>query len=206
MKAKKFCYFESLAKMSSFALEEANLLKSFLDNFDTSRIKETKESMHALEHACDMEKHELTTALVKDFLPPIERDDLFRLAHVTDNLTDAIDKVTSYFYMADIKKLRKDVVQIAELIITACQNVVEMMKEFKNFKKSDKLKDYIILLNDIEESGDKFYAEAARNLSLEVESARDLFEWRDIYRYFEDCLDAAESVADNIESIILKNS
>lgn len=205
-KTKKFDYFETLINMSNYALEEARMLKTFLQNFNPDELKATKEKMHELEHACDTEKHALTTALVKDFLPPIERDDLFRLSHVTDDLTDSIDSVTSFLYVADIKQLRPDSLEFADLIITACENTVKLLTEFKNFKKSDKIKDYIILLNDVEEKGDALYATAVRALSTSSASTREIIEWRDVYKNFEDCLDSAESVADNIEAIVLKNS
>ena len=105
-KAKKnFDYFESLVKMSEFALEEAKYLKEVLATYDPETLEEKKTHMHELEHRCDMEKHDLTTALVKDFLPPIEREDLFNLAHMTDNLTDCVENVMVFLYMADIQKM-----------------------------------------------------------------------------------------------------
>ena len=69
-----------------------------------------------------------------------------------------------------------------------------------------KLKELIIVLNDLEERGDKLYTEAVRRLSREAETTREVIEWRDVYRNFENCFDAAESIADNIESVVMKNS
>ena len=48
--------------------------------------------------------------------------------------------------------------------------------------------------------------EAVRKLSREAESTREVIEWRDVYRNFENCYDAAESIADNIESAVMKNT
>ena len=205
-KKKSFDYFEALVNMSLYALEEAKLLKDILSDFKPEALEEQRARMHELEHRCDMEKHEMTTALVKEFLPPIERDDLFRLSHVTDDLTDSVESVVAFFYMADIKKLRDDTTPFVDLIIECCENVVRLLKEFKNFKKSDKLKGCVITLNDLEEKGDRLYVEAVRKLSREAESTREVIEWRDVYRNFENCYDAAESIADNIESAVMKNT
>jgi len=203
---KNFDYFESFVTMTEYALQEANLLKEILTDFDSSRIVEEREKMHALEHACDMVKHEMTTALIKEFLPPVDREDLFTLSHITDNLTDEVENVLVFIYMADIKTLRSDTRQFVDLVIECCQNAVGLMREFKNFKKSDKLKSLIIEINDLEEKGDKLYEEAVRRLSREDVSTREIIEWRDMYRNFEKCFDAAESIADNIESVVMKNS
>ncbi len=208
MKTKKrnFDYFESLVNMSLYALEEAKLLKNIFNDFQPDELETQRARMHELEHKCDMEKHEMTTALVKEFLPPIDRDDLFRLSHVTDNLTDSVESVVAFLYMADIRTLRADAGEFADLIIECCENAVRLLKEFRNFKKSDKLEGLVIKLNDLEEQGDKLYAEAGRRLSREAKTTREVIEWRDVYRNFEKCFDAAESIADNIESVVMKNS
>ncbi len=205
-KKKNFDYFECLVNMSVYALEEAKLLKGILADFNPDELEEQRLRIHELEHRCDMEKHDMTTALVREFLPPIDREDLFRLSHVTDNLTDSVESVVAFLYMADIKKLRPDACEFADLIIECCENTVKLLGEFKNFKKSEKLKELIIVLNDLEERGDKLYTEAVRRLSREAETTREVIEWRDVYRNFENCFDAAESIADNIESVVMKNS
>lgn len=205
-KKKKFDYFESLVNMSLYALQEAKLLKEIIVDFNHETLGERRKTMHDLEHRCDTEKHELTTALAKEFLPPIERDDLFRLSHVTDNLTDAIDGVAAFLYMADIRAIRPDSAAFADLIIECCEGACELLREFRNFKKPVRLNELIILLNDLEERGDKLYSEAVRKLSAESKSTREVIEWRDIYKKFEFCFDAAESIADNVESAVLKNS
>ena len=83
---------------------------------------------------------------------------------------------------------------------------MRLLKEFRNFKKSEKLREIIILLNDLEEKGDRLYVEAVRRLSQEAQTTRELIEWRDVYKNFEECFDAAESIADNVESVVMKNT
>ncbi len=205
-KKKNFDYFATLAEMSDFALQEAELLQAILSDFHPERLEEQRRQMHELEHKCDTVKHDMTTALVHEFLPPVDREDLFRLSHVTDNLTDNLDAVVAFLYMADIQSIRPDVNDFTALTIACCTNAVEMMREFRNFKKSSRLKELIIALNDLEEQGDKLYTEAVRRLSRDAQSTRELIEWRDLYRKFENCFDAAESMADNVESVVMKNT
>lgn len=206
-KVKGFDYFDSLVKMSAFALEEAQMLKEILSGYEPDKLEENKDRIHALEHECDMEKHEFTTHLIKEFLPPIEREDLFALAHVTDNLTDSVESVVVFLYMADVRKLRDDVDAFVDLVIECCQKVGEMLVEFKNFKKSpEKLKEVVVELNDLEEKGDRLYMSSVHRLSATAKTTREVIEWRDVYRTFEACFDAAESIADNVESAVMKNS
>jgi uncharacterized protein Yka (UPF0111/DUF47 family) len=48
--------------------------------------------------------------------------------------------------------------------------------------------------------------DAVRKLSSTAKTTREIIEWRDVYSNFEKCFDAAESIADNVESVVLKNS
>ncbi len=206
-KKKSFDYFDTLTTMTGFALKEAALLKGILENFSDSAIEEGRTKIHELEHQCDIVKHELTTALIKDFLPPVDREDLFQLSHRVDNLTDSVENIIVFFYMANITKLREDTDKFTSLIIECCEATVELMKEFRNFKKSDTIKGLIVKLNDIEEVADKLYMESVRRLSKDENAdTREVVEWRDVYKIFEECFDAAESIADNIEEIVMKNS
>ncbi len=206
-KKRKFNYFECFIRMTEFANREAALFVEMVDNFDPDKLDDYKAAIHENEHACDKEKHAMAEALVRDFLPPIDRDDLFHLAHVVDNLTDSIDSIMSLFYMLNLRALRDDAKEFASLISESCAMAYDLMVEFQNFKKSSKLRDLVIALNDLEEKGDRLHAEAMRRLSCEENiDTRALIEWRQIYTCFEECVDMAESVADNVESIVMKNS
>ena len=205
-KTKKFNYFENLVTMAEYSLKEAYLLKETFLNFAAETLHDNQIAMHKLEHSCDLVKHEMTSALIREFLPPIEREDLFTLSHVVDELTDKVESVLIFFYMANITKLRADAMEFVDLIIDCCQGVVDALKEFGNFKKSTTLKDLLIKIHDLEEKGDEIYIQAVRNLSCSDEDTRTVIEWRDVYRNFEACFDAAEKIADTIQSAAMKNA
>ncbi len=205
-KNKRFDYFACLVNMSKIALQEARYLEEILCDFQPDELKVHCDKMHKLEHECDLIKHQLTTALVREFLPPIDREDLFRLSHITDNLTDSVENLLIYLYMANVTTLREDVKEFLSLTVRCCEGTVKLLEEFPNFKKSEKLREYAILLNDLEEQGDSLYTEAVRRLSCQAADVRELIEWRAIYKNFEKCFDAAESIADNVESVVLKNT
>ena len=105
-----------------------------------------------------------------------------------------------------VSSLKEDTPAFAELISDSAQTVVELFKEFKNFKKSlNELKNVVVKLNDLEEQGDRLYLEAMRKLAKEAADTRELIEWRSVYSSLERCMDAAESIADDIELVVMKN-
>ncbi|MGN1084806.1 MAG: DUF47 domain-containing protein, partial [Lachnospiraceae bacterium] len=80
------------------------------------------------------------------------------------------------------------------------------MEEFPEFRRSAKLKEYLIRINDLEEEGDSLFIEGMRALHTEKNNPAEIIAWRDIYSYLERCMDACEHAADVIETVIMKNS
>lgn len=203
---KKFDYFASLTQMAEYAAEEARMFENFVKNFDDQNLETLRRNSHAVERRCDEEKHAFITALAREFLPPIEREDLFALARAADDLADDTDGVAAFLYMADVKALRADTPEFAELIVEACEKSAELLKELKNIGKPARLFGFIAEVNDIESRGDKLYETAVRTLSKESRSTREVIEWRDIYEKFEKCFNAAEALAAAAEAAAIKNS
>lgn len=203
---KKFDYFASLAQMAEYAAQEARMFRDFSENFAYEKLETLRRESHAIERRCDTEKHAFTTALAREFLPPIEREDLYDLARAADDLTDDTDGVAAFLYMANVKTLRADTPQFAKLMVEACEKTTEMLKELKNIGKPARLLTLISEVNEIESCGDKLYETAVRTLSEESRSTREVIEWRDIYEKFEKCFNAAESLAAAAESAAIKNS
>ena len=193
---KKFDYFASLCRMAEFAAEEARLLGRFAKNFAYEKTAELRAATHATERRCDEEKHAFSAALLREFLPPVDRENLLTLARAADDLADDVDGVAAFLYMADIKALRADAADFTDLISEACEKAAEMLNELKNLNKPARLNELIAEVNEIEKRGDVLYERAVRALSVESRSTREVIEWRDIYKKFERCFNAAEALAD----------
>ena len=82
----------------------------------------------------------------------------------------------------------------------------KIMREFYNYKKSAEIQKLIININDLEEEGDRLYFSTLRNLYTTSKDPIELMTWTDTLKYFEKCCDACESVANLVESVIMKNS
>jgi len=108
--------------------------------------------------------------------------------------------------MYNVIVLRGDIESHTRHIVLMTEKLAQLMKEFKNYKKSEKIKDMIIEINRLESEGDKLYEESTRRLFTENAAATDTMIWSDIYRRFEHCYDACEHAADVVEIVVMKNS
>lgn len=205
-KNKEFNYFEAFVNLSSFSLRAAEILINNLKNFDRSKLKERTKEMHDIEHSADLAKHELMNVLTKEFLPPIEREDIISLSEKIDDVVDAIEDVLIGIEIFNVQTIRPEIIKFAELIINCCKSMHSALEDFENFKKSKSLHSAIIEINRLEEDGDALYINGVRELYQTTKDPIELMVWTEIYRRLEKCCDNCEGVANDIENVVMKNS
>ena len=144
--------------------------------------------------------------LIKDFLPPIDREDIVLIGHRLDDVEDCIDEILINFNILNIKTMRDDVVEFADLLIECTKSVKEAFEDFRNFKKADDVKSKVIAINELEEKADKLYEKVMRKLYTEENDPIEIIKWTTIYGCLENTTDACERVGDSIEDVIMKNS
>lgn len=199
-------YFNNFVESAEVSCEAAQMLKDVLCNFNTETLPEMKVKLHEIEHKGDDKRHEMTSALVRAFITPIEREDLLKLSQFIDDVTDSIEDILIRIYINNVTHIREDSIEFMDIVISCCSAMKEMLEEFHNFKKSKKLSEHIIEINRLEELGDDMYVECMRRLHTTSTDPLEIIAWREIYEFFEKCCDTCENVADIIESIIIGNS
>ena len=206
MAKKRNEYFECFEALVEYSCRAADYLQEALKEFRPETLEEKRVGMHAIEHAADDEKHKMMKKLAKEFITPIEREDIIQMAAELDEVTDKIEDVLIRIYMYNIKTVTPQALAFADVIVRCCQTLRVAMAEFQNFHKSDKLHQLIVDVNTMEEEGDALYVEAVRSLYRSDEKPVTIIAWSETYDRLEECCDACEHVANMMESIIMKNS
>ncbi len=204
-KSDKF-YFENFAASAALSKKAATYLVECLENYDSKKIEEMLQKMHEIEHAADVKKHEMNDALARAFVTPVDREDLDMLSHNLDQVTDKIEEVLQKFYIYNIQSVEPAVIEFAKKLIRSCELLCDLMNEFENFKRSKKIRDLIIELNDAEEECDKLYLASMRALTKNPADVLTTISWREIYECFESCADACEHVSECVGTVIMKNT
>lgn len=199
-------YFDCFVKCVELSCSAAELLEETLRGFDEETLKMKLDAIHEVEHAADQEKHTLMNELTRAFMTPIERNDIVALSQNIDDVTDSIEDTLIHIYVNRVSTIRPEGIQFASLIVRCCKELKSLMEEFRNFKKSKHLKEHIIMINQMEEEGDRLYLQAMRDLHTKDTPPLEVIAWREIYDYLEDCCDACEDVADIVESIVIENT
>lgn len=206
MKEKSFNYFRVFTEMVEGSMAAVRLLDEILENYDPLALDVRIRQMHDIENSNDVLVHDTLNQLIKEFLPPIEREDISALVEELDNPTDAIEDVLFALYMYNVTEIRPEAIKFSKLIVEAVDILYDASIEFKDFKKDDtSTKEKIIKVNEIEGKGDKLYIEAIRELYTNCQDSKEVIAWTKIISKLEKCLDNLEKSANLMEFIMMKN-
>ena len=206
LKEKNFNYYDEFIKNANIAIEISTILKKHAENYDINNSTEVEEKVHKLENDADKNLHETIDYLVKDFLPPIEREDIVLLVNKIDDIIDYLDEIAINFNILNIVVLRDNFLEFMELFNKVSVLLKEMLENFKDKKKHEEVYKYLIEINNIEENGDKLYEKAIKSLFTTEKDPIEIIKWKTIYNTLENGIDSFESVANTIGEIVLKNT
>lgn len=204
-KGTKYNYFTALEEMSSYSVQAVNYLDEVIRDYDPNKINMCIQKMHEIENKEDEKKHEIMKNLIREFLPPIDREDIIQLASELDDVTDLIDELLHLFYMLNIQTLIPEFTNLVELLKECCVAMDLAVKELKQFRKSTTIHDNVVRVNNAENKGDALYTDIMHKLYTSDKDAIDIMRWAEVMNVTENCYDACEHVSETIETIVMKN-
>ena len=201
-------YWNNYISAADAACFAADYLLKCLREFDTEKMNEMLTAMHEYEHKGDSLRHEMSEALAKSFVTPIDREDMAELCQRLDHVIDSIEEVLQVIYINNVAKITDEAVSFAEKICICTAKMKSMVTELPNFRKSEQLHKLIVDVNTAEEECDALYLQASYNChkNWDGKNPLDVIAWREIYSKLEECPDACEDVADTIEAVVMKNT
>ena len=206
MKKEKYDYFEEFISMTEYIEKSANILKELLSDFNQEKLDKSIEEIHKLEHASDRVVHKMRENLIKDFLPPIEREDIAVIVNKLDSVEDGIDELAIDFKILNIKHIKEDTIEIIDILVKAASAVKGIFEKLSDLKHPELIKEKVIVVNKLEEQGDRIYERIISNLYKGEKDPIELIKWINIYKCFEETIDSCEEISDCIQDVIMKNS
>lgn len=206
LKKEKFNYFNQFISMTECIIKSANTLKEIVKNYSMDILEKDINDVHKLENKADQIVHSIRNNLIKDFLPPIDREDIAIICKRLDNIQDGIDEILINFKILNIDKIRDDIIEQIDVLILCCDAVGDMFLELNNFKKFELINEKIIQINKLEEHGDRIYESLISKLYREEKDPINIIKWTKIYNCLEETIDVCEEVSDCIADTVMKNS
>lgn len=195
-------YFALFSQMTGKIQEAANVLVEMMEdaggNYEsyTKRIKD-------VEHSCDEITHKLTTKLNKSFITPFDREDIFTLAVALDDVMDYIDAGARAITMYDIREINDHTRHFAKVIQVLS---MELHSAVSMLEKPTEMNQHIVEIHRLENEADDVYFRAIGELFRGASDPATLIKMKELYEILENATDKCETVANIIESIVLKHN
>ncbi|MBR2891744.1 MAG: DUF47 family protein [Bacilli bacterium] len=198
-------YFKTFAELFQYTKNASIYLNEVISKFTNGISEEQKDIMHNIEHSADLCLHDALEKLAKEFITPIENEDILSIIKTIDDATDVIEETLIRMYIHNITKIPTAAVTFANIIQKECIALEAVLNEFPNFKKSNTLKDLIMEVLDIESEGDKLYISSIRELYEKPYSFEERYLTENLINSLEECCDAIEEIAQVIDEAVMKN-
>lgn len=205
-KKEPFDYFQRFVDYADCAVRAAVYLKETVDHFDPAALSVRMDELHRIEHEADQLNHVTLDHLAREFLPPIEREDIVALSQEFDDVVDDIDDIMRRMGMYGVTRLRPEAAEFCELLVRSTQALKDLTEEFRHFKKSKNIREHLVRVNSLETEGDTLHYRAVQRLFASPATPLDTIVWKDIFDDFERCCDNCEDVGGVISSVVFKNS
>jgi len=204
-KNKSYDYIYEFDKLSQFSIQAAEYLDSALRSHSREGMPEAIRKMHEIEHAADIEKSEMHKNLIKEFLPPIEKDDIIRLSHEIDNVTDSVEDVLIAVDIFAVDRIYPEVIEFTELIADCCRHMNLALAELKDYRNSTMLFEQLDQVKLHKSKGKALFVSSIRNLCKAMKDPVGIMAYSEIYKSLQDCCENCKIVTNTVERIVMKN-
>ena len=161
-------------------------------------------AMHKIEHAADGDKHRMMKVLIREFLPPIEREDVTELTQKIDDVTDALEDVLVKIYPFNIRTIRPEALEFMDIIVACCCSLKKSGAGIPQLQKIRAAQRLHHRGQRPRGRGRPALYRAMRDLHVNSTDPIEIMVWSKTFNYLEGCCDACEEVANILEIIVMK--
>lgn len=197
-------FFDILKDISKDQIAMAELLAKVANNFED--LPEIVKKAKDLEHSADTKTHRFLDHLNKNFITPLDREDLYVLAHTMDDIIDLMENVIRNFVLYEVKETKPCMSEFASLILECSKCLDQIIDFLPQQRHLPLLVELKIKIHELEDKGDALFDNAIHSLFAGEKDPIAVIKWKDILENYEKVLDTYQHVADTIEGIIVKSN
>jgi predicted phosphate transport protein (TIGR00153 family) len=197
-------FYEYFSKAAANLVRGTELLTELaLPGADVPSISER---LVEVEHDSDAITHELYNKINTSFITPFDREDIYRLGSLLDDVMDHLEAVGSLLYLYGLTKLPALPRELHEIVRVLDQQAKLTATAMPRLKTMKDLKEYWVECNRLENDGDRAYRMLLVRLFSGEYDALTVLKMKEVADELEAACDAFEHVANTVETIAVKES
>ena len=194
-------FFDLFEQISGNVTAGARMMVELLRDYENVEVK--VEKLKDIEHRGDELTHGVMTKLNQTFITPFDREDIHRLASSLDDVLDFVNAAAQRLIMYKITNPPGAAIRLAELIVRQAE---ELHKAVSELEKNQRILDYCVEINRLEDEADRVTREAIGSLFEHQKDPITLIKHKELFEVLEMATDKAEDAANVLEAIILKSA
>jgi uncharacterized protein len=195
-------FYDLFSRAGQNALEAARLAQTRFREYPNTSV--TQADVKAIETEGDQITRDLIQLLNTQYVTPFDREDIFQLATAIDDVVDNIEEATDLLELYRIEQPARQAIEQCRILVGAVECLSRALDGLKGQRG---VQDTLVELKSLEDEGDRVVRDAIADLFQDARiDPLIVIRWKDIYEALEDALDAAESAANVVGNILVKNA
>jgi uncharacterized protein len=199
-------FYSLFEEVATTLLQMGDTFKRACHEQDLTKRDAVLRSLETLEHKNDETTHRIFIELGRNFITPLDREDIHYLTTSLDDIADYIWGAAKRIVNYQINDEYNTLPAFAEIIsksIGAINTGVYALRDMKDLRS---ITAACVMVNSLENDADDLLDSTLLKLFSAQITAVELIKQKDIYQMLETVTDKCEDVANVIESIIIKYS
>ena len=196
-----FTLFENMAEVVG---KMATQLQLMVNESDEDKRAEIAAIIENLEHKNDDFTHNVFTELGRNFITPLDREDIHYLATALDDIADYIYASAKKINFYRVNPNDIGIHKLADLVLQGSVEIKKAVHGLRDMKNLREMTEAIVKINSIENQADDVFDMSIDSLFNNENDFKEVIKKREIYQVLEIATDKCEDAANVIESIIIK--
>lgn len=178
--------------------EAVNAPKAERENY-FGKIEELEAVIEEITHKTHLE-------LSRNFITPFDREDIHALVKSMDDVADYLHGSASRMRLYQVEKITKSIRKLTEINLEACQQIQIAIKELKDLKNLKAIAEACKKINKLESKADNVFDKAVADIFENETDAKNIIKYKEVLSALESASDKCKSVANVLESVVVKHS
>lgn len=201
---KEAVFYDHFRASSKMIVEAAELFVRIVGEWPSS--KPLIPLMKEFESRHDELTGQAMDELNRSFITPFDRDDVFQLITLLDDIVDGMEGVSARFAIYDVNVMIAPAKDMADLTLASARELQTLFEHFDRFKKDPVVTQQMRRVNELEDQGDVVYREALGAVFAAHDDPIHTLKWKSLLDKMEDALDDCKHVSNVAHSVVMKNA
>jgi predicted phosphate transport protein (TIGR00153 family) len=147
--------------------------------------------------------HDVIQLLNHKISAPIDREDVYALASALDDIVDYTEEAADFLTLYHVEAPMEQAQELSGVLRESCRSLSIALSQLQGFGD---LHHQLVEVNRLENEGDRITREALASLFANGIDPMVVIRWKDIFERLEQAIDACETVANILETILVKHA